>query len=86
MQETKQLKLERLTADARKRLETRTTQSLIQIYEILNFKLEMTKAKQKRAEILLVFKWLHDELERRDEKAFDDFLMSDERSPRKFYL
>ena len=86
MQETRQQKLDRLTDDAMKRLATRTTKSLIEIWEMLDLKLNMTRDKAQRAQIYLVFQWINTELEKRNAEAWYAYLGSGEDTPRKFFL
>lgn len=86
MQETRQEKQARLTADAMRMLATRTIKDLVNIFEILNMMLDTNKSKQKRSELLMTYGWVCDELENRNAEAFNAFLDSDEKSPRKFFL
>ena len=86
MQETKQQKIERLEREIPAKLATRTTLSIVQMYEIINLKLDVIKDGTERAIHLYVLRFLNDELESRNAEAFDAFLDSNEKSPRKFFL
>ena len=86
MQETRQQKLIRLNNEAAARLKPRTTRSLIEIWEMLDFKLDMTHNKEERSQIFTAFQWVNTELENRNSDAWDAYLDSDEKSPRRFYL
>ena len=65
-------------ARARKLIATRNIEDLIrdfEITEVLN-----------TPEIPMVRGWYMDELEKRDSKAFEKWIDSDEESPRKFFI
>lgn len=66
-------------AKARAMVARRTTYQLIADWEEIQKKFTTL-------DIFRVRKWLMDELKRRDEKAFSNWLDSSESSPRKFYI
>lgn len=63
---------------AREMIAGRTTESIVEMFE-------MTET-QNTEEVPTVRGWLMDELEKRDEEAFDKWIDSEEASPRSFYL